>query len=755
MKHYNNMKNLVVAVLTVAALQTMAALSTGAKVQPQNSAPKEVKSAAADTLDPQLRPTPVRMRLLARSYGDSVVLRWAIDGFPEWRYLTQTGVNVFRYEPSAGLEIDTIAFQLKPLSREQMRQRYSQTDSVALLAMGSLYGTGSLTADMTPWTPGSMGAFVDIEQDQKMRLATAFLVSEWRSDLADALGLRIVDRTAKKGHTYTYIIRPAVEDTTGFFLIESDRIMALKNEKYRPEPYAVTLSDSVVGHGQVVLRWNDQKNGSFEIYRRRKGEKEWTHVNERPYLPPYKFEPQNEDAIFSNSVPELGTYEYAVQAHDAFGDLTEMSAPHAVTFRDLQAPMPPRITQIVIERPNRQDPSAEVWANIYFSKDTMENDFVRYVPMYYNERDSLKSWRLLSEKYVAPEDTMMRIDVTHVSTGMMTIAAVDTAGNMGYAMPTLLRVADLNPPKAPVNLTAITKITGEILLLWDMPDSVAVQHYEVFYANDLSHHFVSASENEMITSRAWQDTISTNANQRYIYYTVRARDFARNIGPFSDTIRVLRPNPNPPTAAHLDSTYTSRREVYMRWAVGGEEYIARHYLKRKMESEPDDRWTTLAVFDGDSVAAAGYYLTYTDRPAINRNDRYEYMVETVSFWDISSGPSASLLARVRGDNYIEGLGLKAFATYDSRNKQVRLTWEHAAVPDGAPYYYCIYRKEGDGADFRYVINVDSSERLFTDRLFAGETNEYYVTIRLKDGRGTTPSNTVKVTAPKPKDADNN
>ena len=241
MKHYNNMKNLVVAVLTVAALQTMAALSTGAKVQLQNSAPKEVKSAAADTLDPQLRPTPVRMRLLARSYGDSVVLRWAIDGFPEWRYLTQTGVNVFRYEPSAGLKIDTIAFRLKPMSREQMRQRYPQTDSVALLAMASLYGTGSLTADMTPWTPGSMGAFVDIEQDQKMRLATAFLVSEWRSDLADALGLRIVDRTAKKGHTYTYIIRPAVEDTTGFFLIESDRIMALKNEKYRPEPYAVTL----------------------------------------------------------------------------------------------------------------------------------------------------------------------------------------------------------------------------------------------------------------------------------------------------------------------------------------------------------------------------------------------------------------------------------------------------------------------------------------------------------------------------------
>ena len=122
---------------------------------------------------------------------------------------------------------------------------------------------------------------------------------------------------------------------------------------------------------------------------------------------------------------------------------------------------------------------------------------------------------------------------------------------------------------------------------------------------------------------------------------------------------------------------------------------------------------------------------------------------------MSSGLSHSLLARVRGDNYVDGLGLKAFATYDTRNKQVRLTWEHAAVPDGAPYYYCIYRKEGDSSDFRYVINVDSSERLFTDRLFAGETNEYYVTIRFKDGRGTTPSNKVKVTAPKPKVTDNN
>ena len=112
-------------------------------------------------------------------------------------------------------------------------------------------------------------------------------------------------------------------------------------------------------------------------------------------------------------------------AHDAFGDLTEMSAPITVTFPDMDPPMGPSITRIIIDRPVDNDPSAKIFADIYFRKDTMERDFVRFVPMYYNERDSLKQWRLLTNQYIAPTDTMVRVDVTHTSTGMITIAAVD------------------------------------------------------------------------------------------------------------------------------------------------------------------------------------------------------------------------------------------------------------------------------------------------------------------------------------------
>ena len=102
-------------------------------------------------------------------------------------------------------------------------------------------------------------------------------------------------------------------------------------------------------------------------------------------------------------------------------------------------PLGPEITSIVIDRPGKTLYD-EVYATIYFHKDSLEDDFVRYVPLYFNERDSSKQWKLLTNQYIAPGDTMVRIDVTNISTGMITIAAVDTAENMGYAYPKLLRV---------------------------------------------------------------------------------------------------------------------------------------------------------------------------------------------------------------------------------------------------------------------------------------------------------------------------
>ncbi len=691
------------------------------------------------------------IQALARTYGDSIVLRWAISSFPEWVYLNHTGYDILRHcDDEPGFSLDTLATGLRPWSLQKFKAHYpDQSDSLAYMAMGALYGTGDMTAEMTNYEPGSVGAFAELEQDQKTRLLAAYLPAEWRPDLAAALGLRFVDRKVKRGQTYSYYILPSRPDTTGNFLIAEAQIEGVKNEPYRRTAYDVSITDSVTGHGAVTLSWNDDVNGTFEVYVRPYGTEEWTKITQRPYAPPLKFEFDNQFIIYEHVLGKTGDYEYAVQAHDAFGDLTEMSAPHKVHFPDMMPPVGPEITRIVIDRPG-EALWEKVYATVYFHKDSLEKDFVRYIPLYYNQRDSLKQWRLLSDQYIAPTDTMVRIDVTNVSTGMMTIAAVDTAENMGYAFPRLLRVRDAKPPVAPKNLHAIPTLDGTVAVMWEMDDTLDVHYYNVLYANAPDHEFTPANHQHIFT-RSFTDTIAVDLNARYIYYTVRAVDWEMNEGACSDTIRVLRPNTGVPSRAHLDSAWVDNKMIHMRWIGGGDEIISHYNVYRRAAGMKD--WTLIRTLDGDSVKAHNHVMLIDDAPGGALNQRFEYAVETVSFWDIHSELTPVFSAKLDYDKIVP-VSLQLFGDYSTNDRMAKLAWEVKDVPEDVPYFFCLYRKLGNGASFRYITDVPKGTYSYSDpRLSPGETVEYYVSIRFEDGRQTPKSNTLSITAPKQQNTD--
>ena len=695
----------------------------------------------------------VPIKVTARTYGDSIVLRWAVEDFPEWNWLNHTGYDILRItegderRTASGeveIPIDTLAAGLRPMAYDDFRRCYPDTiDSLAYMAMGAIYGRGSMLPEQTSYEPGSIGAFVDMAQDQKTRLMAAYLAAEWRPDLAQAMGLRFTDRTVLRGKTYHYYIVPHVADTTGHFLIANGIVEGLRNERYKPAPYNVEMTDSVVGHGEVVLSWTDSINGTFDLFWRKLGETAWRQLTDRPYAPPVFSASGGDPVVYEHSPGTTGTYEYAVRAHDAFGDLTPMSAPHRVVFPDLRPPLGPEITRIVIDRPGKTRYD-EVYANIHFRKDTMEEDFVRYVPLYYNQRDSARQWRLLSDQYVSPADTVLRVDVTRLSTGMVCIAAVDTAGNMGYSYPKLLRIRDARPPSAPSNLRALPAIDGSIALLWDMDDSLAVHYYDVFYANARDHEFTQANPRHVL-GRSFTDTVATDLNERYIYYYVRAVDYAMNPGQSSDTLAVLRPNAAPPSRPHLDSAWTDTRMIHTHWIGGGDEIISHYNVYHRPAG---GTWELLRVCGGDSVRALGHAFTIDDEPRGALGQRHEYAVETVSLWGISSGLSPVYSARVRFDRVV-GLTPRLFATFDAPSGTVRLAWEaDGYAPDGAPYYYCVYRRMGSQEPFRFITDVPEGSHAYEgDLLQPGEQAEYYLTVRFRDGRRGNESNRVTVAAP--------
>lgn len=765
---YTNMKGLVWMALALFAMPAVASLaSIGIDASSKSAAPDAIGSdtiteyfsmSPASRNQGKIIDTPAELSLICRTYGDSVVLRWGVSTFPAWSYLNHTGYSVYRVDVSTGSDfvVDTLAEGIMPLSLDAFRNRYpDQNDSIAYMAMGAIYGTGDLTPEQTGYEPGSIFSLGEIAQDQKMRIAVALLTADWRPDLANALALRFVDRTARKGKTYDYIVAPTVPDTTGTLEITNGVREGIVNKAYKPDRYTVSITDSIVGHGQVVLSWNDSINGTFNIYRRPYSTKSnganWEKVNDLPYLPPFNLNGKTEYVVYSTGVPQIGTYEYSVRAYDPFGDLTSMSAPHKVHFPDMEAPTPPVITSIVIDRPEA-DPSAKIFADIYFHKDSMEPDFVRYMPMYYNERDTLKQWRLLSNQYIAPTDTMVHVDVTNLSTGMVTIAAVDTAENIGYAMPRFMHIANMKPPKAPVNFRAIPSLDGTVALMWDMTDTLDIDYYEVLFANAPDHEFARASLNK-VKSRSYTDTLALNANERYIYYTVRGIDYSNNIGACSDTIRVLRPNPAPPSRAHLDSAFVSGTTSHQRWIGSNDEIIRDYHIYRRKQGSSS--WQLLRICNGDSVRDAGYVIQFDDSPTPDMHARYEYAIETFSFWNITSGLSNVYSVLLRPELTVN-TPIKLMGVYDRDKGETRLAWEvDKAIENGAPFYFCIYRKGAGEKSFKYLTDAPSSSRTYSDsRTGLGEAAEYYVSIRFEDGRQGSASNAITIAAPAPLKSEN-
>ena len=707
--------------------------------------------AVEDSTQMQVGIVDTKIHLLSRTYGDSIVLRWAPEDYATWRYVNRVGMDVLRYSEDRPFDADTLAHRLRPFTLEQFRRRYPTTDSLAMMAAGLLYDENRTRPTATKNPPGTLGSLYEIYQEQQMRYAFALLTTEWRRDLAEALAMRLVDKTAKRGKTYEYIVRPSEIDTTGQMIIRTGHIPELKNERYKPEAFTTTLTDSTIAENSVQLTWNRKKYSTFEIERRWVGAKgktssteEWQRVNDKPYIDMSPNEQGLPDTLYTmtDQVPQVGLYDYRLLAHDAFGDLTEPTKPFRVWVRDITPPSPPAITLITIDRRDSTDLSKGVFATFHLRKDTMEADYTGWHLVYYHEKDTEKQWRRLSPQQT-PADSLLTLDVTGISTGMVAVAASDTANNTSYSIATMLRLEDLKAPGVPRNLRAQgNPLQGTITLDWDAPDDLDIDYYEVAYANDSTHRWVLATEQKLQDTR-FVDTIDVTANQKYIYYKVRAIDYSTNEGFYSPVLQVIRPTLIPPVVAHIDSSWVDADGIHMRWITSAEHFVSHHLVWRRLHT--DKEWTLLAVCNADSLADYDYELMLHDKPEYSREARYDYAIETISYSGVSSEKSLAYSVRWEGDA-VFALPLKLYGEYLEDKQETRLVWE---MPQQPPYkgrwYFCIFRQGPDDKAPTFLISAAKDDRIFSDRLLdPGQQASYFIRVKYADGRQSEDSNTVTV-----------
>ncbi len=712
-----------------------------------------------------------KIHLMTRAYGDSIVLRWVAEDFTSYNYLARLGVNVLRIprtkadgSPILGEKVDTLAYALRPKTLEQFRSTYAPNDSNAYIAMGLLYG------EKENYHPNNQG-FADKTQnessDQDITYGFAMLVADWRADLARDLAVRLTDRNVEPGATYDYIVQPTVWENNGRLIFEPGVAEDVKNVPYKPEPFVPRMVDSLSTPGTLMLGWWDKDHSSFEVERRHtmtldgtRVNGQWMRVTPKPYVPMVQ-QPEGEDyCVIHDSVPELGMWNYRVRGYDPFAELTS-AAEHSIFVRDVQPPVPANIKYIVIERPNDDDPMASVIAHVVWEKDTLESDFAGYRVYYRPMHDGEGGlWQAMNFDLLAPTDTLLSIDMTGKRTGMMYIAAYDHSGNESKSFMQQIHLTDFKAPQVPSNLRAdVRKIDLErdstvlarkwayIDLYWQpSPEDDDIDYFDIAWANDTTHNFLIRNQGG-IRQSTFTDSVALNANQRYIYYKVRAIDWSTNVGKWSDWIQVERPHITPPTQPHLGkSSHDELMGMHMEWIVGKDADMREHTLYRRLGENGEP--VIVGTWNADSVKAHDCIIVVDDNPPYTPRERYYYWMSSTNASPFISN-SLAVSWRHTGPRMFD-INISLMGKYDSSEECTLLDWsvDENKLPEG-DWYWAIFRRGPGQAAYTYYMAAPKEDRSYIEHtLKPGEEASYYIRLQFGDGRRSKDSDSVSVSAPK-------
>lgn len=693
-------------------------------------------TAPVDTTRRDSVTTGFSVKVLARAKGDRVLLRWAPDEFAPWYLANKHGYNILRMGKEG--KIDTLQKALKPYTIEQLQARFEPTDSLAGAAAQMLYGKGTELNEAIG-IDGAEG-IMQVYEEQQTRYAYAMLLAEVRPDLAEAMAMMYVDKTAVKGAEYTYMITTNIPEKE---LNMSYQPVIVKNVKEKPLPYEPVITDSMGVDGRSIrLFWSRTPQfGTYDI--ERLGENgEWIKLNERRFMTLFTQEDEaTVQNIFEDVDLEPGTYSYRICGYDTFGEKSEYSAVHTAQLHDVIPPTAPVIVQFNVERPDENT----IMADVIWEKNIIEPDFLGYNVYYYNAQvDSV--WVKLNEQLLDPKMQSFRCEVSFLGTGHVTVVALDTANNSSAAMPQELFIADFTPPAAPTGLQYVMSPTGSVMIKWDKNPEPDVAGYHLYYANDSTHTFLQKS-GKMTRTPVIFDTLQvTNITQRYTYYRVKAYDYSGNESAFSSVLAVKRKNYDPPRPCRIDSVWQDTKRVYMTWFPSSEEDVEKFYVYRRVHGEEYN--TLINVLTKDSVKNGR--LLVVDSPEPNNKKRYYYHIETMNETGVTSEPSYETSFLFKGETVLP-LTLRVGAAYRNDDELVHIAWDIEGITRQMlekRLYICLYRRYNDDDIFRYVRSLDINETNITDsHLEPGDKAEYRIRVRSREGHVSPYSNVVEVVVP--------
>jgi hypothetical protein len=637
-------------------------------------------------------PLHAHIAVIARAFGDSVVVRWAPSKPGGWLYGNKNGYAVERYVIAGNLPSGPVPFErlnaqpAKPLTLEDWKKTSKPEDHLAAIAAQVLYGKQAVTKAAY----GGGLSYIKFAADElENRWGFALFAADNSAHAANGLGLRFVDHMAKPGQKIIYRVY-AVPGDASYHLDTGAVMITVEAAKPIEGPGNLTADG---GDKRIMISWSTGFPEHFSGYYLERSDdngKNYKSLTSVPIVNVRNYVSKDDNIHFSDTnIVNYRTYRYRVVGITPFAEISQPV--ELETFgRDLTPPAPPHV--------NKPKRIGERKVMLTWEMPTVSPDLHGFIvtrsedPVRYFHPITDKSLSVKAREFI---DTAVNFDEPYYI-----VSAVDTAGNIAPSLPLYVVFRDSTPPAPPTGLSAAIDSTGVVKLHWHAhPDSTRILGYRLMWANDPRHEFSQATS-EVIRDTFYVDTVSVKTLTRSVFFKLVALNRWYVPSKPSAVLEVRRPHLIKPVAPVIISVGVTDSTVRLAWAKSPSAMIDRQIIVRKAPS--DTGWVAVASLpQRDSF--------WTD----HKVTRAVTCLYAISVHD-SGGLSSARSPVMRGRPYDPGVlpevkDLKAVYKKDSRSVELRWVW----APPITDAWFVIYRGVGKAPVTEYQ-SVDVTKTVFID-----------------------------------------
>ncbi len=290
-----------------------------------------------------------------------------------------------------------------------------------------------------------------------------------------------------------------------------------------------------------------------------------------------------------------------------------------------------------------------------------------------------------------------------------------------HSYPISVMAYDATPPHKPVGLEGVVDTNGIVKLIWNNNTDQDLKGYEVFKRDFDSSEFYQLSTHPVLDT-LFADTLSLKLAIEDVQYAIAAIDRRHNQSIFSDTLKLKRPDINPPVEPHIFKLDNRKDSIVLQWFNSSSEDAVLHQLFRKaIPSEKE--WTLLASYPIEDSTTV--YIDIDVKPKV----KYAYILTATDDDGLTSPPSEPVVTKsVSYGNRPEILNF--IGNQEGTENKVNISWEydHPEV-----FSYWLYKKK-EGGRLSLYKKLGTETNTFTDQKVSNKNRyEYYLKAYFRDG----------------------